>query len=856
MTGKATPQAGKADLGLALKIALRELRTGASGLIIFVVCIALGVAAIAAIGSLAAAFDGALADSGRILVGGDLSFERVHRRIAPDERTALDKLGRVSESASLRAMARSEDRNSALVELKAVDSAFPLYGEVGVLKPKDAGNAWRKPGQVLVEQTLLDRLDLKPGDTIQLGDTKVTIAGVLGEQPDRLADRLAYGPRVLLSLDTLEKTKLIQPGSLVRWIYRVALPNDLGADKEALAEAKQAVQRAFPESGFAVNDWTDPAPSLRRDAHRFTQFIGLVGLTALLLGGIGVGNAIHAYMTKKRTVIAIFKSLGASSRLVLTIYLLQALMLTALGILVGLCLGAATPAILSALYGDALPLKLQVAPHAMPLLVAAGAGLLTMALFVLWPLGHASAVPPAVLMRAQIAGDEPYHTAWGFAAASAAAGLALFGLAIVSSTEPLITAWICLGILIGFLVFLAIGWGLQKIAGLLRGRMRGAPALALASIAGPGSLSRAVALSLGLGLGLLVAVALINRSLIAELEGDLSMKAPAYYFLDLDPKDLDAFKQTVKSVDPEATLNDAPMLRGRIVALNGRSIDEIDAAPDYQWVISGDRGLTYTDSVPQASEIVAGKWWDKGYDGPPLVSFDDRAAKGLGLELGDLVTVNILGRNIEARIASLRRIDWESLAINFIMVFPPSTLQGVPHRTLATLELPESTDGKTEGRLIQALAERFPLVTAVKVGDVVKAAQALLAKVMTAIKVTAGLTLAIGVVVLAGAIASGQERRKYLAVLYKTLGASRRRIVSAELIEFASLGAAVAIAAVLLATLIAFLLATFAFDIPFRFSGLDAFGTVALALALVLGLGAIATWRVLSVKAAPYLRAE
>ncbi|HEX5932449.1 MAG TPA: FtsX-like permease family protein, partial [Methyloceanibacter sp.] len=377
-----------------------------------------------------------------------------------------------------------------------------------------------------------------------------------------------------------------------------------------------------------------------------------------------------------------------------------------------------------------------------------------------------------------------------------------------------------------------------------------------ASIGGPGSLARPIAVSLGLGLGLLVAVALIHRSLLTEIASSIEVDAPAYYFLDVEEADLPTFYATVKAVEPNAKMADAPMLRGRIVALNGVPADKVKAAPDSRWVLSGDRGLTYTDTVPPASTIEQGEWWPKGYTGPPLVSFDGDLAEGLGLKLGDKITVNILGRNIEATIASLRKIDWESLAINFVMVFSPNTLEGAPHRMLTTLEFPKGTPPEREGKVIQALAEAYPLVTAIKVGDIVDAAKDVLGKVMAAISATAGVTLLIGAAVLAGAVAAGQERRKYLAVIYKTLGATRSRIIKAELLEFGLPGLATALLAVLIATLTAWALCKWAFEVDFLFSPLAAAETVLLALAFVLSIGAVATWLVLSAKAAPYLRAE
>jgi putative ABC transport system permease protein len=840
---------------LALAIAVRELRSGAGGLTVFVLCIALGVAAVAAIGSLSASFDEALARQGRTLIGGDLSFELVHREANAEERSALEALGQLSESASLRAMARSDKGKSALIEVKAVDDTYPLYGDVVVTRADTQGPIWRNDGVVLVEQTLLDRLGLDVGSTLHIGEATTTIGGVLGEQPDRLADRLAYGPKVLMSRGTLAKTGLVQPGSLIRWIYRVKLPEPAASNKKALAKARKEIETRFPESGFAIHDWTDPAPSLRRDADRFTQFINFVGLTALLLGGIGVGNAIKSYMAKKRDIIATFKCLGASSRLVLMVYLIQALFLASVGIVIGLVLGALAPAGVAALYGDALPIKLAIEPHPLPLLTAALAGLLTMILFVLWPLGRAALVSPAVLMRAHLT-EERESSSLPFAIGSAAAGIALFALAIAASEERLITASISAGIVAAFLLLSGFGLLVQRLAAKRRPVRAPSLVLALSSIGGPASLARSIAVSLGLGLGLLIATALIHRSLLKEISSNIEVDAPAYYFLDVEESDLPVFRDTVKAILPDAKMADAPMLRGRIVKIKGVDVDKVEVDPDVRWVLAGDRGLTYTDEVPPSSTITAGEWWPKGYSGEPLVSFDDEIAKGLGLKLGDHVTVNILGRNVDARIASLRKIDWESLAINFVMVFSPNTLEGAPHRVLTTLEFPKGTDPAREGKVVQALAEAFPLVTAIKVGDIVDAAKKLLAKVMSAIRATAGVTLLIGAAVLAGAVAAGQQQRKYLAVLYKTLGATRRRIMGAELLEFGLLGLATALLAVGIATLTAWALCKWAFEVPFVFTGLAALETIALALGLVLAVGAVTTWRVLSAKAAPYLRAE
>ena len=620
-------QVTRSKLKLALAIAQRELGSGAGELTVFVLCIALGVAAVAAIGSLAASFDQALARQGRTLIGGDLSFELIHRQVNQQERAALEALGQVSDSASFRAMARSPDGKSALIEVKAVDGAYPLYGDVSITRAGKAGPIWRDGDVVLVEQTLLDRLNLDVGSKLLIGEATATIGGVLGEQPDRLADRLAYGPKLLMSHDTLGKTGLVQPGSLIRWTYRVKLPEPNASDKDALAATRKDIETRFPESGFAIHDWTDPAPSLRRDADRFTQFINFVGLTALLLGGIGVGNAIRSYMAKKREIIAIFKCLGASSGLVLGVYMLQALFLASLGIALGLVVGAAAPAAIATVYGNTIPIDLAIEPHPLPLLTAALAGLLTMALFVLWPLGRAALVSPAVLMRAHLS-EERERSSLPFALGSVAAGGALFALAIAASEERLITASISAGIVVSFGLLSGFGILVQRAAARWRRTSHASLALALASIGGPGSLARSIAVSLGLGLGLLVATALIHRSLVKEIDGNIEVDAPAYYFLDVEETDLNVFRDTVKAIQPDAKLADAPMLRGRIVKVKDVPVDQLVVEPDARWVLAGDRGLTYTDEVPLSSTITAGEWWPKGYSGEPLVSFDEEIAKG------------------------------------------------------------------------------------------------------------------------------------------------------------------------------------------------------------------------------------
>ncbi|MFQ5626030.1 MAG: ABC transporter permease, partial [Methyloligellaceae bacterium] len=379
-------------------------------------------------------------------------------------------------------------------------------------------------------------------------------------------------------------------------------------------------------------------------------------------------------------------------------------------------------------------------------------------------------------------------------------------------------------------------------------------ALARASLAGPGGLARPVALSLGASLSLLSAVALVNASLQEEFESTIPSQAPSYFVLDVGKDQVSTLEQLVRRHEPKTLIGHAPMLRGRIVRLNGKPADEIKPAPGTEWVLHGDRGLSYSQTLPEGSKLVKGEWWARDYDGPPLVSFEGEIAEGLGLKLGDSVTVNVLGRNVSAKIVNMRKVDWDSLAINFVMVFSPNTLQGAPHNFLATLTLPEETREAREGPMIQDISEAMPNITALRVRDAINAFREIAEKVMAAIQASGGITLIAGAIVLAGGLSTAQTRRVRDAVIFKTLGATRARVLSAHFIEYGVLALTTGVIAGGLGTCGAWLVVTFAMEASFTFSVSAILTAIALAIALVLLFGALATWRVLGAKTVQYLR--
>src|ERR1700742_2078688 len=392
---------------LSLRYALRELRGGLRGFYVFIACIALGVMAISGVGSVAASLGEGLAREGRTLLGGDVSFSLIQREAKPDEVAFLRQRGQVSIAATLRAMARASDGQLALVEIKAVDDQYPMLGELS-LEPKMpvADLLAERDGAfgVAVDQTLLARLDLKLGDRVSIGGATFQMRSVVDAEPDRLAGGIGLGPRFLVSEAALRATGLLQPGSLVRWIYRVKLPDSAAGDRAATALIDQ-VRTALPEAGWEIRSRSNASPQLERTISRFTQFLTLVGLAALLVGGVGVANAVKSHIDRRRDVIAAFKALGATGRDVFTIYLTQVSVLAASGSLIGLAIGAALPFIIVGLFGKLLPLPVVPALHPDELLLSFVYGLLTALAFGLWPLGRVHDVPVAALFRETVTGE-------------------------------------------------------------------------------------------------------------------------------------------------------------------------------------------------------------------------------------------------------------------------------------------------------------------------------------------------------------------------------------------------------------------------------------------------------------------
>ncbi|MCX2725010.1 ABC transporter permease [Roseibium salinum] len=849
-------RAGNQTIRLATRFALRELRGGLKGFYIFIACIALGVAAIAGVTSVSRALTEGISREGQAILGGDLSFSLIHREADPEQIAYVESLGETSRAATLRAMARRSDTgDQALVELKAVDDAYPLYGSLDLASGQPLGAALSKQDGVwgaVADISLLARLDVEVGETLSLGHATLRVTDFIQNEPDKLSGGLEFGPRLMISDAAIADTGLIQPGSLVRWHYRVRM--DPSPRIEALDGIVTQAKSAQPDAGWRIRSRANASPGLQRSISRFAQFLTLVGLTALIVGGVGVANAIRAYLETKREVIASFKCLGATGGFVFQIYLVQMLMLALIGIGIGLVIGALIPFAAGAALAGVLPIELAASIYPAELGLGLLYGLLTALAFALWPLGRAHDVPPTALFRDIVTGGSKLPRK-RYLFATLVTVLALAAIAILLSQDKEMAS-----------IYLAASAGafalLVAVARLIMIAARRVPSvrstelrLAIANIHRPGALTPSVVLSLGLGLSLLVALALIDGNLRRELTATIADQAPSFFFVDIQSHERDAFETLLKDEAPGATIQSVPMLRGRIVSLNGIPADRFVPARDgSNWVLRGDRGITYEESIPENSKLAEGAWWPEDYSGAPLVSFDLEAATDLGLDIGDEITVNVLGREITAEIANFREVEWQSLAINFVMVFSPNTFAGAPHAHLMTLGWDQPMPTETELALLKTVSNAFPTVTAVRVRDAISQVNDLVEQLAWAVRGASSITLIASVLVLAGALAAGHRSRIYDAVILKTLGATRNRLIVAYGLEYAILGLATAVFAVIAGAIAAWYVTTQIMGGSFVMMPVTAAGAALIALVLTVGFGLIGTWRILGEKPAPVLR--
>jgi putative ABC transport system permease protein len=839
------------------RFALRDLRGGLEGLRILLLCIALGVMAIVGVEGLARALNGGLEREGRVILGGDASFSLIHRRLSADERRFLERYGSLSTVATMRAMARAASGDAALVEIKAVEPSWPRIGAAVLapsLSPADALAEKDGVFGAAAEEALLERLNLKLGDVVRIGEAKFAIRAALITEPDRLALGVGLGPRVLISQAALEATELVQPGSLVRWTTRVIMGGADGSPDEVAVQTLLAKAKlAFPQAGWEARSRLNVSPDFSRDLDRFAEFLTLTGLLSLVVGGVGVANAAQGFVERKRATLAVLKAIGATGTSVVTLALIEFAIVALIGALVGAALGAAVPFAVGGLFGSLLPIPL--APSIEPRVVALGLafGLVTAFAFSIAPLGRAHDLPVATLIR-DLAEERIGWPRKPYIVSATLAGVALVALAVLTSPQQSVAATVAGITLAAIAALRLVAVGITRLA---RSAPRCGPVewrMALFAIHRPGALTASVVLSLGLGLTALVALTLIDANMRSELRRSEPGVTPNFFFLDVRGADAGAFLDLLRREAPGVKISETPMMRGRFVRIGDTPVEAVKAKDNVAWALEGDRGVTFAEKPPEGAEVVAGQWWPADYSGPPLVSMEREVAEGLGLRVGDTVVVNVLGRDISAKVANLRKVNWRSFAINFVLVYSPNALKGAPYTELVSAALPPGDGPGAEVALLRVVAREFPTAAVVNVREALEGVEALVAKLALAIRAATGVALTTSLLVLAGALAANRRARLADATILKILGATRGRLTTMFLIEYALLGASTAAFGVCAGALIAYWVVIHLMQFDFVFDWGASLAAASGGLVITVAFGMIGAWRVLSQKPAAYLR--
>ena len=858
---------------VALRFAARELRQGLRGLRgfgVFLGCLALGVAAIAGVLSTASSIVTGLQADGREILGGELALRAIYRDLEADERAEVGSVAEdLTHFAEMRTMARRpgrESETSVLVELKAVDGRYPLYGRLEARRGDGASvslsQATRRQGDrwgALVDPALADRLGLTDGDPLAIGGIEVEVRGTIEREPDRAGSGGPFGlwPRVLVSLDALDGSGLLREGSLVYHQYALRLSPGAQA-----GPVRDELAKRLRDGGWQVRTYEDAAPGIQRMVERLSSFLSLVGLTALLVGGVGVSNAVRAWLDRRLGVIATLKCIGASRRIVFATYLIQLLVFAGIGVLAGLVAGALAPVGVGELLETVLPTPIALGVYPDVLALSALFGLLTALTFTVWPLSRAQETPAVALFRGIGHGMRPGRRS--HLAAALAGGLLLAALAIASAPDPHFAAWFTGGAALTLLAFRGAGWAVVKAARILHesGRARGGgnrsrrrlgPRLrmAVSNLYRPGNSTADIILSLGLGLTVLVTVALVEGNLRRGIVESLPEDAPAFFFIGVEANRLDRFRETVASVDGTNRFRSVPFLRGRIVRVNGLDPEEALVDTEHAWVIQGDRGLSYA-ATPPDSPVVAGEWWPEDYTGPPRLSVDVDVMDAFALELGDTITLNVLGREITAEVSHVRRVEWQGMQLNFALLLSPEPMRRAPHGHVATVR----ADPVAEAEVERTLTREFPEITVVRVREALGRVAEVMGNIAGAARAVGGITLLAGALVLAGAVAAGHRRRTYESVVLKVLGVRRRDVTLIHAAEFGLLGLLAGAVAAAVGTVTAWAVVTQVLEQEWMFLPGTVAATVGFCIVLTLALGLLGTWRALGESPTPYLRNE
>ena len=877
-------------------MAWRETRGSWHQFAFFLVCVAIGVGSVVGIELFATNMESMILGNARSLLGGDLEIQ-LARQLGESGKNVLASLKNrhveithVRELVGMVAVQENQEHSASpkvltprftqLVQLKVVEDNYPLYGHVGVSPEQplhsmlsSADSCQESPCfGIVVQESLLITLGIGVGSHIKIGQARFEIKGVLLKEPDRVASAFSLGPRVMISREALVATDLVQVGSRIRQRYLLRVPESL-----SLEPLRGELQGRLANAGARVSTFHDAQPRIRRFLDQLTTYLGLIGLTALFVGGIGIACTIHGFIKQKITTVAILKALGTNAGLITRVYVGQSVLMGCVGSFIGATLGIGLQLAIPLLLRGLIPITVANTVTALPLIKGFVLGVATTFLFALWPLLTIRTIPPALVFRREveqgIVQNDPesfWRTLWiSFVTFWRDRQQFITGV-IIGLGLTLLATWQARSIFLGLTFILAFALALlilQFGAWLLLSGLRTLPRprsfvirQALGNVQRPGNYTTGMAVSIGVGVMVIVTIALIKTSLLAAIEDRIPEDAPTFFFIDIQPDQKSQFEQIIQAQTPTATYKLTPVVRSRIGAINGKTVSpEEHKGKRNGWYFTREYVLTALGDLPKDNTIVKGHWWPtehrRGHASTPEsigISVEDEAAKSLGLDLGSTVEFDIQGASLSTVVQSTRKVDWGSFSTNFFMILAPRSFDDAPLTYISTAKV----NPKEETPLQQALVRALPNITAIKIGDVLANIARLLEQLAWAIQGMAILSIIGGAAVMVAALSSTRYRRLHESAILKAIGSTRQIVVQIFAIEFAVIGSLAGLIGIGLASTLSWVILHFFLDITWDFQltilAWGLFATIALAVIV----GFLSTFRVLGQSPLAVLRQE
>jgi putative ABC transport system permease protein len=773
-------------------LVLSESRGATRRMLFFILCIAIGVGAVMTVKSFSNLVGKSIQGQAKGLLSADLAIKGSWEQTPQDLEFLKKNLPVETEFLfikELHGMAQFTKKNgniktsSLITELKAIaltGPQYPFYGEF-LSQPNQPINELLAGGGAVVGPSFLLKTGLKQGDWFSLGKTKVQINAVVLAEPDRISKAFSIGPRVFISRSSLDESGLIQPGSRVKHRTLVRLPDHFDLEK-----ARDLLQKGMQDTSISIRTYKDLQSSLSKSIERMGQYLGALGVIALLMGGIGVAMIVRTFMAQKLDTLATLNCLGASSKTLLKIYLLQSMLMGLAGSLLGVGLGFSLTFLLPAKMEGLINLQLEPVFYWVPALQSLLLGCLTTLLFCLWPLIQAVKTRPLRLFRRDFE-PEKQDQRWQRWGSALTLGL---GLAVM-------ICWQAESIKRGliFLVALAVSAGVFALTSqiLLKLLKRLPPSRSMVRRYGMSNLMRpnnqatAIITCLGMGIMLILTVRLVQMDMLAMLNKNTEISPPNYFFIDIQHDQTKTFSAVLDRIAPEAERSLTPLVRSRLHSVDNQSIENWvykDKARE-EWFIKREFVLTYmAGPPPKDNEVIEGKWWDAARSKNAEVSLEEDAAKRLHAKIGSQLTLDIQGIPISATVTSIRKVNWRNMRTNFYMIYSPGALEDAPLTYVATVNISK----QKELQLQHALIEALPNITALSTRDIIETVESTIDKLTLLVDFMSGFAIAAGLFILAGSIASTKFRRLRESAVLKILGAQRKVVASILGIEYAILG--------------------------------------------------------------------